>query len=780
MEYNVIKLFETKEKNRKDNLIIIEPDEYYETLEKLKIPNEFISSCQVKPFFDVEIYNDKIITYNETSVILKILQDIQNILNLNNSRDIYILRRTPRNVEHNNKFYDKYSYHFIIDGIRINYNTLLNLIKSKNFKDNEPFDLSIYKDNSGLFPIYSYTKLNKKNNDIVCVPKLVPFDLFKGELNEIDITKYLASYIKEDFLDYDIKFNIKKIEIINKDNNNEDNDYDNDENHNKYNRLVELIKLISSDRSECFDSWINFNWCIINICNKENISQRKCSELIHQFSKLSKNKYNENDVDNWIDKNYDNVREKGYRWNYLFNTCIKEDNPKYYEIISKSYYNIKKEFEINNAKIIYPPQIISLNKDGFYEIQSINNFVKSWKHIKVYIKETNKKGEIYYNKKTFVEEWLNDSKIRIFEKNIFKPPPLIKKDYEFNCWIDFKIANEPLIKTERNFFKEWCDFGYNLIGNKKYNDLIIARYAQRIQNPAKRTFLCVVYYGEERIGKNKFIEPIKKIMDNYYQELDSAKKLYEKHSLYEFQKLFICVNEAQGIDNFSNADILKTRITEPKVAINPKGITPYDIDNLCDYDMTTNNFNVIKITDDSNDRFFQVECTKYYKGNTKFFNDYIDNIINNPIALRQIYEGLINFDIKSIVPSGNFQKDKPKTEIEEQVKEQNRDKILWFLEEFIRKYILIHKGKSDFEIIKYNNQKIFDKWKEWLKECNITSMEKLDKHKFGIKLNIIIKNKFEPDTIIKDNKHSLTIINTKLLASYFKLEDLKPNFIEDE
>ena len=161
--FNSIILFETQKSNRKDNLIIIRPEEYNETLESLKIPNEFISLNQVKPFFDVEIYNEFFFKYDETSTILKIQQNIQNILNLDISRDIYITIRPKREVEHNNKLCDKYSYHFIVDGFRINYNTLLNLIKSKGFKDNEPFDLSVYKDNSGLFPIYSYTKLNKKH-----------------------------------------------------------------------------------------------------------------------------------------------------------------------------------------------------------------------------------------------------------------------------------------------------------------------------------------------------------------------------------------------------------------------------------------------------------------------------------------------------------------------------------------------------------------------------------------------------------------------------------------
>ena len=92
----------------------------------------------------------------------------------------------------------------------------------------------------------------------------------------------------------------------------------------------------------------------MNICEKEKIPRRKCMELIHQFSKLSKSKYDENNVDKWIDEHIDLKRETGYGWVYLLNTCIKEDNPKYYETISQSYSFMKKEFENTNAKILYP------------------------------------------------------------------------------------------------------------------------------------------------------------------------------------------------------------------------------------------------------------------------------------------------------------------------------------------------------------------------------------------------------------------------------------------
>jgi len=149
--------------------------------------------------------------------------------------------------------------------------------------------------------------------------------------------------------------------------------------------------------------------------------------------------------------------------------------------------------------------------------------------------------------------------------------------------------------------------------------------------------------------------------------------------MFEAQHLFVLINEATGVANFENSEILKTRVTEPTLFVNPKGIPAFVIDNLCDYDMTTNNQNVVKLTDDSRRRFLQIESTSHYLNNVEFFNDYRENIETNPIALRQIYNGLINFDYKAVVPSLNFQdiRYKPTTSVETHVRQQNREKIIW-------------------------------------------------------------------------------------------------------
>ena len=371
---------------------------------------------QIKPVFDVDAYNDDI---DLSSVISKINE-------LFPGKDVYHAKREPREYK---KYGMKYSYRFYVDGVRINYKNLKTLLIDNGFDQIKMYDMSIYEKNKVLF--LPLTTQKEKGCE---VPEL-------KLCNTADVFKCCASYIQEDFEDWDLKFSDEtpKAEPVITKPKIED-DEDEDESPDKYNRLSGLIKLLSSKRSECFDSWIKLTWCIINICNKEKISRRKCSELIHQFSKLSAANYNEAIVDEWIDTNFDKVNETGYGWNYMIHICIKEDNPKYYEAMSKSYYNMKKEFEQNNAKILYPPMVVHKDRDGENIIQPIPLCEKTNRHIKCSVKETNKKGETVYKDKKFIELWLDDPRIRKFDKYVFKPSPLKVEDYEYNTWTDFEIT----------------------------------------------------------------------------------------------------------------------------------------------------------------------------------------------------------------------------------------------------------------------------------------------------------------------------------------------------
>lgn len=755
---------------KRDKRIEIKDDETYTKTLKVMNKNEGglceivgLTDYQVKPYFDID-YKDVEKKGFDERIIDDMCNDIRRIYN----NDIFTATRDVRDVEERyNREYircNKYSYRIYLKA-RITYSNIPILFKDV-FDKYDIIDKSVYNPNRILFTPLS----NRKRDEDV-----PPLNVIKGTIFDC-----CATYILEDYEDLDLRVVKESPKSMDMKNvlcdDTEDNDIDDEEDKktDKYDKLKFYIGKLKFSRSDNFETWIKMCWCIMNICSKENITRRKCEKLIHIFSKLSKSNYEEDKVDEWIDKNFDKKKEIGYGWTYLVHTCIKEDDNEYYENITKSYYYMKKEFEKYNCKILYPPMVIHTDRKGENIPQPIPLCEKTNRHLECFIKDVKeKKGEalITFKKKRFIEMWLNDPKIRKYDSYAFAPPPNNVESWQYNSWTDFDIIKTPLSTDntyKQDIINQFLDYTHNLFNNIEVVNYLLSYFSYRIQFPAKRTYICIIIYGEEGDGKNRFIDLFNNIFgEKYFIQLDTAKKLFSTHSCIEKEKLFICVNEAKGKDNYENSDLLKARITTNTLVVNPKGIQEYTIDNYCDYLMTTNNENAVNIHDKSR-RYLYVETTPYYSGNAEFFTRYTNEIVENPKALRVIYEYLKSFDYKQHISSGNFQNHIPKTEIQTNIIKNNRDKILWFLEDmFVFDYFENDEYATD-EILKFKNKDLFNKWNIWIERNKIEI--KYSNIAFGTRLGLIIKkqiNPKQPECITQDTNSNI-YINVSKLKEFFK------------
>ena len=695
-----------------------------------------LDEYQVKPYFDID---DKNGILEDGSIIYQIIDDIKTIYN----NDVYQSYRPARDVDgkmkYSNRLYVKAKS--LYKNIPIVFKSVID--KYNELYGNGFIDTSVYRTNSRLLAPLSNMKRNEK------VPELKVLDC--------DIFDCCATYIKEDYEDLDIKFKdiIDKfnIQICKTDEIKDDDDeFDND----KYKKLQNLINKLKDERPDTYDNWINMMWCIINIGNKEGLNDEKIKRLIHLFSKKSKSNYDEDKVDKWIDDNLHNIRENSYGWKYLYETCIKNDAPDYYNKLTKSYYNVKKEFEIDNAKILFPPCIISTYKEQ-YKIQPIKAFKQSYQHLRCVIKVINKDKETYVEK-SFVDLWLIDAQIRHYNIMVHKPPPLIIDKDEFNLWTDFKIVKVPYIEENKEYvINELLSYMNNLLVNNDVVNFILAYFAQRLQKPAYRCKVLICLFGEEGDGKNRLFDIFRNIFDDKFIEIESAELLYEKHSIIERDRLIVCVNEATSV-GFTNSEKLKSRITTDTILINEKGINPYNIDNYCDYLYTTNNPNALDVKDGSR-RYLAIQVSSYYNRNAEFFNKFSSEIVDNKESLKIIYEYLMTFDVSSIITSGNFQNHIPNTQFHQDLKSDNKDKQELFLRELVRDWT-----SKDERLVHYKNKDLFAEWRKWLSELNIKN--DYNAISFGTRLGLLIKKK-KWQTYIHKDTNSNTIIDFKELKDWF-------------
>jgi len=466
------------------------------------------------------------------------------------------------------------------------------------------------------------------------------------------------------------------------------------------------------------------------------------------------------------------------------------ENPKNDIESSITYYKDKEEFEKTHLKIIHPPIYISMIK-GKFELQSRDGLVQSYQDMKTFVKnEVN--GKEVISKTSFIKAWINDENIRKYDSMVFTPPPLKHDLSDYNTWQGFdneKKSLPPNFNIETNeYIIRFREYISNLVnGRDNYSNYIIAWIANIIQYPAFRSQVCIILYSlVEGVGKTKLIELIENIIGDKYSFsiTDVSNQLFGKHSMAEFEKLFISLSEIKGRDTYSNSETFKSRITDPKRDFEPKGLKSFNGINYSNYICSTNNINSVNAGE--NDRRFCVITCNNKKANDKIYFMKFDNeIVKNEEAVRCIYEYLKKFPIETYVPNRLFQEYRPTDDaLYQDLKEYNRE-IEWsFLETFVKRHREMKTLKIETKNLWMAFEDFLDNVGEKRRMEGITSK----KFHFSFKQKIcqIIQNTENyNDAILYSTKekriamngNDCYVFNIEKLKTYLDLDAL---FIEDD
>lgn len=359
---------------------------------------------------------------------------------------------------------------------------------------------------------------------------------------------------------------------------------------------------------------------------------------------------------------------------------------------SITYYKDKEEFENTHLKIIHPPIYISIIKDKL-ELQSRDSLVQSYQDMKTTVKIMNN-GKEAIDRTSFIKTWINDENIRKYETLVFTPPPLRHDLSDYNTWSGFDNDKKTIpanFNAETNEYvirlKEYLS---NLVGGRdNYVNYILSWIANIIQYPAFRSKVCIILYSlVEGVGKSLLIELIEKIIGDKYSFAitDVSNQLFGKHSLAEFEKLFISLNEIKGKDTYTNCETFKQRITDSKRDFEPKGLKAFNGVNYANYICSTNNINSVNVGN-TDRRFFVITCNNKKATDKIYFKKFNDEIVQSDEAVKCIFEYLKAFPIEEYVPERLFQEHRPTDDaLYQDLKEYNRE-IEWdFLEYFVKRY----------------------------------------------------------------------------------------------
>lgn len=657
-------------------------DSYKTFIKQFQVPAESVGADkQVKPYFDADPV--RALDYTDADWGVDILENKKIILDLFKDTnitldDIYVIKRKYQ-VDNG----VKYSTHYSVDKIRMSACNISDMLKKNNITC---FDESVYTPKRFLTSIYTTQKITSDKKQITR-NKFMP-------IGNADITKYLVSYIEEDFVNYDLNFPPpkKKNELLNafikkaEMNDEHITEYDVD-------TSKKYIKKICKDldvkkQLDNYGDWIKVMFAIINVCNDKKISNKDCRQMLHDVSAKSK-KYEEDEVEKWINSNIDKVelRDKGLGLNYLINTCIKKDNPELWreEYEKPSYITVKKRFEEKCFKCLHNMLFVELNEkcdkvnQNKYYLLKTKELHDKYAHLCYYERKCDKKGVWSITEKKFTTKWIADPKIKTYQTVCFYPQEnAVELDgVHFNLFTGFKASFKP-VKRNYEIIKPFLNHILEVLcnSNQEYYGWLMQYFANIIQNPHKKSGVILILQGVEGSGKSYIVEVFGSniIGDDYASYTSSPDSdFFGKFNSKLTNKLFSVINEA-GNELRGCMDKIKDVCVAPTVNIEKKGKDPIQFANYNNFIGTTNNMNPFDIA--WNDRrFVWLKVNPKYVGNEQYFN-MMAECTNHDDFDSSLYHYLKE-EVEITIT--NFQTSRPKTEEYNEIKKRNLSNVIKFL-----------------------------------------------------------------------------------------------------
>lgn len=769
--------------------------EYKKIIKDLDIPAESVNGGrQCKPYIDADPIKS-LLNYTEADWNADILLNKQTILakfagTALTIADIYAIKRKYQ-VDGGIKC----SVHYIVDKIRMSACNMRTLFENI---DIEGFDKAVYSNNRFLTSVYTTQKIvNGLAKDF---PPFMP----DGDAH---ISKYLPSYVEEEFEDWDLKF-AKKKSLINeiieasdklkvKDNKIVMVD-DDDEDISEYDieTSKNYIKKVCNDldvkkQLDDYDDWIKVMFAIINVCKAKKISNKDCRQMLHDVSKKSY-KYDEDKVEKWININIDKVElcDKGLGINYLINTCIKNDNhelwEKYYE--KPSYKTIKNRFEKHCFKCLNNILFIDVNEkrddidEEVFFILKQKELCEKYGHL-TYFEKKCEKGVWKINEKQFITKWIKDYHIKCYQSVCFCPKELddIYNKKHFNLFKGFRASllppkdNYDIIQPFLNHIKEVL-----MNNDDNYNDWFMQYLANLVQNPNNKSNVIVVFQGTQGGGKSIVVDTIvSKIIGKDYAVSTSnpERVFFGNFNSLLCNKILSVINEA-GNELRGCMDKIKDLSVVDSVNVEKKGKDPITFANYNNFIATTNNLNPFDIDWDDR-RFAWFRVNDKYVGNEDYFNKLADSIEHEDFA-SSLYNYL-KYEVKITIK--NFQKSRPITTDYVKVKLRNLPNPIKFLQNY--QFNFKKARGSDKKIFIVAKSEFYNEYKSYCEQNKYSSYNEcsfrayFDKPNTGITINKshgIVSYKFEKDIFDK----YMYQFNNKDIEDIPELTDeYDDNFIDD-
>lgn len=382
---------------------------------------------------------------------------------------------------------------------------------------------------------------------------------------------------------------------------------------------------------------------------------------------------------------------------------------------TKNFRLQKYFFERFHAKIENPFCYIRDDENG-------TNFIKPKDLTQLYF---NVHCNIGKQDEQFIYHWTMAKDIRTFYSYNYYPDASVCPKNCYNLWKPFPILKTTLYpKADTSKIYEFMKM---LL--RECDEYVLNWLAHIVQNPARKTEVCILLYGAQGCGKSTVGEyMLRKIIGLDKMIITSKTDKMFGRFVNTQGKLLAVLNEASGKDTFNICDILKDAITCSTTEQEKKGIDVVTVTDYTNYIFTTNNINSVKIPEDDR-RFMPIEVNEKHKNDKVYFKTLYD-ILDNNVIMRKFYEELMERDLSEF----NLVIDRPETELMRDMRSMNRNCIMQFITYWKEKVMTNMSEDGNFMEKKMSGTQLYECFNHFWTIEGRKAESKPNSTKFGIEL----------------------------------------------
>jgi hypothetical protein len=256
-------------------------------------------------------------------------------------------------------------------------------------------------------------------------------------------------------------------------------------------------------------------------------------------------------------------------------------------------------------------------------------------------------------------------------------------------------------------------------GNEAHYNWLLQYLAQMIQNPSKKTQVCVLFHGRQGCGKNMVIDAFANGILGKKLSICTANP--DRTFFGQFNGC--CLNKILGVCNevgsevYDCMDKLKDLITAPDMINEKKGVDSIIVENYLNLIMTTNNTNPLNISIDDR-RLVWFDCSSKYIGNEAYF-DKLGDILENDENISSLYHYLKE-EVKITIT--NFQKNRPITKGYKRLQVLNLPSYVRWIKDYANE--IIYKKYKGVETSVNKKTSVYSDYKVWCERNKYTALKR--------------------------------------------------------